>query len=204
MALDNGRYLNTYFPACEGYGWEGGPEFSTQIVTLQSGREFRNENYAVAKHRYSTNFLNISKEAANNIRKVFYVCRGKSRVFRYIDPLDSKAELDDFAIGDGTTKTFQLGKFTILDGVQYFRYVYALRTFKLYIDDIEQTSGFTIDMNRGILTFTTAPVNGSILSWSGDFDIWVRFDIDYLPFTLDNIDATNTKIDLLEMPPPPL
>lgn len=203
MALHDGKYLNIYFPVCESYGWEGGPEFSTQIVTLQNGREFRNENFSVAQHRYTTNFQNISKEAANNIRKVFYACRGRSRVFRYIDALDSEATKEDFAVGDGTRTTFQIGKFTVLDGVEYFRYVYALRSFTLYVDDVEITSGFTVDMNRGTITFDTAPANNAVLSWTGEFDIWVRFDSDYLPFTLDNVDATNTQVNLLEMPPPP-
>lgn len=202
MALNEETYLNVYFPVCEGYGWEGGPEFNTQIVVLQNGREFRNETWATAQHRYTTNFMNISKEAANNIRKVFYVCRGKSRVFRYIDHLDSTATNADFAIADGTTTTFQVGKFTVLDGVEYFRYVYALRSFTLFIDDVETTTGFSVDMNRGTVTFDVAPSDGVVLSWSGEFDIWVRFDVDYLPFTLDNIDATNTQINLLEMPPP--
>lgn len=204
MSLDGGKYLNVYFPVCEGYGWEGGPEFQTQIVTLQNGREFRNENFAVAQHRYTTNFLNISVEAANNIRKIFYVCRGRSRVFRYVDALDSTASQDDFAIGDGTTKTFQIGKFSIMDGVEYFRYVYALQEFTLYVNDVLTTSGYTVDMDRGTITFSSAPADNAVLSWSGEFDVWVRFDQDYLPFTLDNPNATNTQITLLEMPPPPV
>lgn len=204
MALNNGTYLNVYLPHCEAYGWEGGPEFNTQIKVLNNGREFRNENYSHAMHRYTTNFLNITKEAANNIRKLFYAVRGRSRVFRYIDTLDNSATLEDFDTGNGVKTVFQLGKFTILDGVQYFRYIYALRSATIYADDVEVTSGITVDMNRGTVTFVTPPANNVVLSWSGEFDVWVRFDNDYLPMTLDNPDATNTQVNLLEMPPPEL
>lgn len=199
-------YLNVYFPVCEGYGWEGGPEFNTQITQLRSGREFRNENWQTARFRYTTNFLNISKDAAKGIRDVFFAVRGMSRCFRYIDALDNEAIEEDFAIGDNNQTTFQLGKFTYLDGVEYFRYVYATRgEIKIFIDNDEVDPGdYVIDEMRGLITFSTPPGINRVISWSGNFDIWVRFDNDYLPFSLDAPNATNTQINLIEQPPPPI
>lgn len=37
------------------------------------------------------------------------------------------------------------------------------------------TSAYTINNQTGILTFTSAPANGVVVSWSGEFDTSVRF-----------------------------
>ena len=49
-------------------------------------------------------------------------------------------------------------------------------------------------------------VGGEILRWSGSFSVWVRFDNDRLPFSIDSRSGgdfvVNGSVDLLEMPPP--
>lgn len=210
MALSGNSYVNAYLPACEAYGWEGGPEYSTQVVTLTNGREHRNARWQYPQHRYTTSFFNISTTAARAVRSHFMVMQGKLRCWRYVDQIDSEAVQEDFGTGDGTTKTFQLGKFSSIDGVDYFRPVYALRLDEngdpepatAYVNDVITPA--TFDHNRGTITFSTAPADGAILAWTGLFDCWVRFDQDSLPFSLDTVNAHNAQIGLLEMPPPPL
>lgn len=204
MALDGNSYLNAYLPTCEAYGWIGGPEFSTQITRLSNGREHRNAQREHPQHRYTTSFLNISSDAARALRSHFMVMKGMLRVWRYIDHIDSEAEMEDFAVADGTQTLFKLGKFSTLDGVEYYREVHALRGEQIvYINDTEAVDT-VFDMDRGTVEFSTPPESGAILSWSGGFDTWVRFDNDYLPFSIDQYNAHNGQVNLLEMPPPPL
>src|SRR5215213_1430167 len=47
--------------------------------------------------------------------------------------------------------------------------------FKIYKDDIEATSGWTINNTTGLTTFLPAPSIGVILSWTGEWDIPVTF-----------------------------
>lgn len=210
MALNGNSYVKAYLPACEAYGWEGGPEYSTQIVTLTNGREHRNARWQYPQHRYTSSFNNISATAARAVRAHFMVMQGRLRCWRYIDQLDNEAVEEDFGTGDGVTTTFQLGKFSSLDGVDYFRPIYALRLdedgnpvpAQAFVNDLPVAA--TFDHNRGLVTFSTAPGAGDILTWSGLFDVWVRFDQDSLPFSLDDLNAHNAQINLLEMPPPPL
>jgi hypothetical protein len=53
------------------------------------------------------------------------------------------------------------------------------------------------------VTFASAPANASVITWSGEFRVPVRFDNDYLPFSLDNRRsdgyANNGSIDLIEV-----
>lgn len=196
-------HLQTTLAQCAGYGWQGGPEFKTQIVELQSGRERRNAMWAQARHRYTAPFLNISKQAYRGIKQLHLVCRGQLHAFQFRDELDYEADQEVFAIGDGTTKVFQLSKTSLLDGVQYTRNVYALDGIPVIrADGVVVSSGITVDLLRGTVSFDVAPADGSVLDWTGDFFVWVRFTQDFLPFTLDNINATNGSVDLLEVAPP--
>ncbi len=195
-------YFDDYLTPCPGYGWEGGPEFSTRIVSLANGRERRNANWAQARRKYSAPFLNISKEAYREILRMFMVCEGMANCFRFRDQLDNTAEDQQFGIGDGTTDEFQLGVVWTSDTVPYFRNVYALTGTPVIMVNDTPTGTVTVDMDRGVVVFDTPPAPGEILTWSGEFDVWVRFDQDYLPFSLDNPDATNGTVNLVEVPPP--
>lgn len=195
-------YLNAYLTPCPGYGWEGGPEFSTRIVQLANGRERRNANWSQARRKYSAPFLNIHKEAYREILRMFLVCEGMAHAFRFRDELDNTATDEQFGIGDGTTTEFQLGVVWTADMVPYFRNVYALAEQPTIKANGATASGVTVDLDRGTVTFDTAPAVGVVLTWSGLFDVWVRFNDDYLPFSLDNPDATNGTVNLIEVPPP--
>ncbi|WP_369913867.1 DUF2460 domain-containing protein [Xanthomonas sp. NCPPB 3005] len=193
-------YLDAYLPPCPGYGFEGGPKFSTRIVQMANGRERRNANWRSAQHAYTAPFLNISRQAYRELKRMHLVCRGMVHCFRFKDYLDFEALNEVFAIADGVRTTFQLAKFSTVDGISYEREVYAIVA--ATITDNGLAASPSVDMQRGTVTFASPPANGHVLRWSGEFDVWVRFDQDDLPFTLDNVDATNGQVSLLEQPPP--
>lgn len=199
-------YLRTYIDPCAAYGWNGGPEFNTRIVSFDSGRERRNANWSEARHRYTLPFMNISREAYTAIRNMFQVCRGQLHVFLYRDPLDHTAVNEVFGIGDGVQTEFQLGKSSIIDGIIYTRNVYAIpdgEEVGITINGAPQISGIIVDRDRGTITFDPAPPEDAILRWSvANFDVWVRFAQDWLPFSIDNVNAHNGQIELMEMFPP--
>lgn len=197
-------HLNARLGVCPGYGWEGGPEFQTRIVRLLNGRERRNADWAQPQHKYTAPFLNISREAFRELKKMFLVCQGQLHAFRFRDELDHHADDQQFAFGDGTTDTFQLSTVSVVDTVPYQRYVYALATEPTVSVDGSVVTGFVADLDRGLIVFDSPPANGAVLSWSGEFDIWVRFAQDSMPFTFDNPDATNGQISVVEVPPPDL
>ncbi|UYB51145.1 DUF2460 domain-containing protein [Xanthomonas sp. AM6] len=193
-------YLDAYLPPCPGYGFEGGPNFSTRIVEMANGRERRNADWSIARHSYTAPFLNISKEAYRELKRMHMVCRGKLHCFRFKDYLDFQAANEIFAIGDGVQTKFQLAKFSTIDGISYERPVYAIVA--ATITDNGAPVSPVVDMERGTVTFAAPPADGHVLRWTGEFDVWVRFDQDNLPFTLDNVNATNGQVELLEVPPP--
>jgi uncharacterized protein (TIGR02217 family) len=197
-------HLDAYFAPCPGYGWDITPVFRTLVTELQNGDEYRNAEWIECRHRATAPFLNISKDAYREIKRMFLVCRGMLHAFRFKDELDNTASDEVFAIGDGTTDEFQLLKVSVADGVEYQRNVYALRIGTpptITVDEVP-TTAFTVNDRTGKVLFDTPPPPGSVLRWSGPFDLWVRFATDEIPFSLDNPNATNGQVIVWEVPPP--
>jgi uncharacterized protein (TIGR02217 family) len=195
-------YLDAYLQPCPGYGWEGGPTFKTQIVELKSGRERRNAEWARVRHKYTAPFNNISKVAYQNIKQMHLVCRGMLNAFRFRDELDFQADNEQFGTGNGTRRDFQLSKIATFDGVSYTREVFALVAVPVITVNGTPTSAFAVNTRTGLVIFDAAPANNAVLRWTGEFDIWVRFATDDLPFSIDNVDAVNGSVSLLEIAPP--
>jgi uncharacterized protein (TIGR02217 family) len=195
-------HLDAYLDPCFAYGWEGSPRFRTLITELQNGDEYRNAEWIEARHEYNASFLNISKEAYREVKKMFMVCRGMLNAFRFIDVLDYQATAEQFGTGDGVTTEYQLSKVSTVDGVDYTRNVYALANTPVITVNGTPTTAFTVNPRNGKILFDTAPAMSAVLRWTGEFDIWVRFTTDNIPFTLDSIDATNGQVGVIEVPAP--
>lgn len=193
-------YLNAYLEPCPGYGWVGGPTFQTMITPLRNGRTRRNADWSQDKLVFIAPFNNISKEALRNIRRMFRVCRAQVHCFRFRDEHDYEATAEQFGVGDGVQTEFQLSATFTEDGESYTREVYAIVSAAITANGSPASP--TIDMDRGLVIFAVAPTAGHVLRWTGVFDIWVRFNHDDLPFSLDNPDATNGQITLIEEAPP--
>jgi uncharacterized protein (TIGR02217 family) len=209
-------YLKAYIPGCEGYGFSGGPEFKTRIKVLANGRERRNADWDNERNRYTLPFLNLTPDKYLPIRQHFQVCRGMLHNFLYQDPLDDEAVNEQFALGNGVDIEFQLSKLSVTDGVFYQRVVTALYSEGPDGSAIDVTPVITVngvvngsvtfDRERGKVIFLSPPANLSVLRWSGAFSVWVRFDQDWLPFSLDSQNqagyAHNGSVSLMEVPPP--
>lgn len=208
-------HLEAFIPSCEAYGWTGGPEFKTTITALRNGRERRNAEWAQPSYRFSLPFLNIDQDSYTGILNHFLSCHGQLHAFLYRNPLDDMATDEVFGAGDGSQTAFQLRKVSSVDGVIMERDVTALFTpgpngTAVPDDPVITVNGtpeaVTVDHERGVVTFASAPAGGAVLRWSGRFAHWVRFAQDWLPFSIDNRSGDsyvqNGTIDLIEVPPP--
>jgi uncharacterized protein (TIGR02217 family) len=59
-------------------------------------------------------------------------------------------------------------------------------TVRIYLDGVEQLSGWSVDVTTGIVTFSTAPVAGVDVTADFEFDAPVRFDTDHMAVTIEN------------------
>lgn len=209
-------YVRKFIRTCEAYGWEGGPGFNTRITSLRNKRERRNAQWDQPQHAYTLPFLNLSQPDYVPIKQMHLNRRGAWGCFLYRDRLDDTATNEPLPVAVAGQTTFQLGKLSEIEGVEYWRDVDAL-----YVPDDDgdalvspitvaidgtPTVAFTVDSDSGELILDAPLAGGEVVTWSGQFSLWVRFENDRLPFSIDNRSGAdfvvNGSVNLIQMPPP--
>ena len=190
------------FPPDISYGVTGGPEYSTDVVITGSGYEQRNINWSQARCKYQAAHGVKNENQMKRLLAFFRARRGKAYGFRFKDWLDYTGTGEIIGVGDGTMTTFQLIK-TYTDDAGYTE-VRKIRkpvagTVKVYVDNVWQTT-LSVNVTTGIVTFTTAPSQGVVITADYEFDVPVRFDTDHCPQSIKEWDLYSwDNIPLLEI-----
>jgi uncharacterized protein (TIGR02217 family) len=175
------------FPPKVAYGASGGAEFNTSITTTFSGFEQRNVNWQKARGRWDVS-TGIKTKTDMDILQAFFRARfGKAYGFRFKDWSDYQAVGQTLGTGNGTQTAFQLTKAYTSGAYSYSRDIKkpVTGTVKIYLNAVLQGAGFSVDLTTGIVTFSSAPGAGVIVSSDFDFDVPVRFDTDTLAVRAD-------------------
>lgn len=172
------------------YGTVGGPAFSTNIVTVNSGFEFRNKNWEKARGRWEFGARKMPSKEVHNTLGFFRARGGKFQGFRFKDYADYTATATPLTEWGVTTQgvfvnvsttTAQMTKsYTSGSDTDYRKIAKPVAsTIKVYKDAalLALTTDYTLDATTGIVTFVV-PFGTSALTWTGEFDTPVRFDTD--------------------------
>jgi len=191
------------FPTDISYGAKGGPGYSTGVVTTDSGWEQRNINWEQGRCEYDVSYGIKSQAQMQRLITFFRARKGKGYGFRYKDWLDYKAVDQTIGTGDASTTAFQLIKVYEDDlGYSETRTINkpVENTVVIYLDGVFQDSGWSVDTTTGIITFTTVPSTGAVVTADFEFDVPVRFDIDKMPVSIDEVNNyTWSGIPLVEV-----
>ncbi|MFN9322241.1 MAG: TIGR02217 family protein [Holosporales bacterium] len=199
------------FPVDISYGSAGGPQFSTDVVETISGFEQRNVNWSQARLRYNVAYGVRSAAQLETLLAFFRARQGKAYGFRFRDWTDyqscpaaaSPAPLDqNLGSGDGTNKMFALRKAYTSGATTVYRSITkpVAGSIRVALNGVEQLSGWTIDTETGLVTFTAAPASGVSVTAGFLFDVPVRFDSDTLSLSLDSYGVGSANgVDLIEV-----
>jgi uncharacterized protein (TIGR02217 family) len=118
----------------------------------------------------------------------FRARRGKAYGFRFKDWTDYKATGQLLGTGDDALIQFQLVKHYPSGSVIEVRTITkpVAGTVKIYLDGIEQLSGWSVDTTTGLVTFGTPPALGIEVTADFEFDVPVRFDTDHMAVTIES------------------
>lgn len=201
----------TRFPLDIALGARGGPERMTDIVTLSSGREERNSRWAQSRRRYNAGYGVKSRADMQAVLAFFEERRGRFHSFLWRDALDHSSNGGDgtpmptdqpIGAGDGSTTVFQLTK---TYGANFDPFVRSITkpvagSARVAVDGAELTTGFSVDVLTGLVSFAVAPAAGKAVTAGFLFDVPVRFDIDRLDIELTTFDAADApSIPLIEV-----
>lgn len=195
-------FHNIRFPLDVALGARGGPERATDIVTLQSGREERNQRWAQSRRRYNAGYGIKSRADMAAVLDFFEERRGRFHSFLWRDGLDHSSNgQQPLGTGDGATTAFQLIKRYGASFDPYDRPITKplADTVEVFVDGVA-TDAFDVDPLTGIVAFHVAPAAGAVLTASFEFDVPVRFDVDRLDIELTGFDAADAPaIPLIEV-----
>lgn len=179
-------YLGLRFPTTISYGSSGGPEYSTDIVEVSSGNEQRNSNWQYPKFSTDVAHAARTKKQNNELINFFHLARGRANTFRFKDAADFEADITQgilglTGLGDGGTVYQMYKKYSSGSNSQLRKITRPVAsTVKVYKNGSELTitSDYTIAAETGVITLASSASGSDTLTWTGEFDIHCRFDID--------------------------
>ncbi len=192
------------------YGASFGPEFFTKIGRTDGGFEQRIPVWAnarmkgdVAKNIHtSAEYLTVLHFFSNRL--------GRAYGFRVMNPLHFRVADQNLGTGDGVEVDFQLRLeytdplFTGFRDIKKiadtsFNTATVLELFSsgfvapVVKEDGTPNGAVTVDINTGVATFPVAPAGAVVIEADFDFHEAMRFDIDYLPASLDEFESLNLQ-----------
>lgn len=179
-----------------------GPSFRNVIQEAIAGNEQRFAQWTNCRGVGDLSYgLLTSSDPVGDFAAILAMFRahsGSLYPWRFKDWSDYTATDELFGTGDASDTTFQLTKTydpsQILLGTPgsllNVRNIVLLASTPVIKNDgvtLTVTTDYTIDA-AGLVTFTSPPGTGDLLTWSGEFDVPVRFDTDQLPVVMNEAD----------------
>lgn len=170
------------FPSMPGLKWGSvkTPMWSTGIQKAASGRELRASFYSYPRYKLSLSYEVLRSNALAELQNMvgfFNARRGSFESFLYLDPEDNAVVNQGFGVGVAGQTQFQLVR-------SYGGYVepvlapqlvvHGMTGPSIMVNGVVQTTGYTVGED-GLVTFSSAPAAGALLSWSGIYYWRCRF-----------------------------
>ena len=193
---------NVRFPLRVSFGATGGPERRTEIVTLGSGREERNQRWQDSRRRFDAGTGVRNRDDLAMVVEFFEERRGRLYGFRFMDPPDYKSSLPSEAtapgdqllgVGDGERTDFQLIKRYGDAFAPYDRIITlpVVSTLKVQVGGVDRVVNADFLIGRGLLSFLphAVPRVGEAVTAGFEFEVPARFDTDWLEVDLSRFNA---------------
>ena len=185
------------FPDAVARGVTGGPEYSTDIVSVASGYEQRNQNWQLARGRWDISTGIRTREQMAEVIAFFRARRGRAFGFRFMDWSDFKAEAEALA-PTGSALVWQLVKRYASGGNEEARLITKPVQGTVVVRVNGNVVSPTVNHLTGQVTFASEPVAQPYADF--EFDVPVRFDSDHLAVTMRHFDsAIVPSIPLIEI-----
>jgi uncharacterized protein (TIGR02217 family) len=193
-------------------GAEGGPEFSTIIVTAASGTEYADQRWSHPRRKWNIAYGIQSNADLQSIVAFFKARAGRARGFLFKDWMDYTLTDENIGTGDSAdagatgTAAFQITKLYTDTVNPYTRNITRPNATGLVVKvaGVTQTvtTDYTVDTTTGIITFQpgSIPTTGQAITVTGEFFVPVRFDTDFLEISAEWAQAGSLPdIDIIEL-----
>ena len=194
--------MTAIFPALPGLGWSVGktPRFATRIQRAVSGRELRvveqpnpiwtwTLTYSMLRDAHDMRAASgpgVGYDELRTLMGFFLQQQGAFQPFLFDDPTDDQASAQPLGTGDGSATVFQLVR-TMgvgLPGGGFAEPITAPNgVYAIYFNGIRQGgSSYGVDAATGLVTFTSPPPAGQLVTADFSYYFRVRFADDTADF----------------------
>ena len=181
------------------YGFEGGPEYTTEVVDMENGFDERDGKKKYPRHHYNASFENINNDISETLIEIFHACRGRLHSFMMQDYNDYEIVDQPINVLPGTSDKVQLYKVYEFGDAYTVRPIYALEAGAEILDENEDPVAGTFNNLTG--EFTPTGLWGSgVYTLSCNFYVWVRFKDDYNSMTINAWRSHTADVELIEDP----
>lgn len=170
---------NAVFPSLIGltYPVKKTPIWSTKIQPSTSGKETRLSFWSYPIYEFELSYDMLRSDNTNlelqQLVGFFNARRGAFDDWLFLDPDDNTATGAYIATGDGVTTSFQLAR--TYGGVSEPVRATASVSQVTKAGSVVASRDYSVNASTGVITFTTAPSAGQVLTWTGTFYWRCRF-----------------------------
>ena len=172
-------------------GTQGGPKYQNRVISSDSGAEQRVQMWANGRLTYTIGFTADPDNAINDVASMnsiitfFRGRKGRMRGFRFRDWSDYTAVNEPLVWNVTTMQLIKTYNDSLDPEVRNIVKPSIGGPFTLYKNGIAETC--TLDTSTGLVTGFSTSGDTDVFTWSGTFDVPVRFDVDALSFVQDSV-----------------
>jgi uncharacterized protein (TIGR02217 family) len=163
-------FLDIRFPDGISYNAQGGPEFATDVVIVNSGAESRNQNWSQPRRVFEVSHAARMPADYKALQSFFHAVRGRADSFRFKDWTDYTAITGEGVFQEITNTTFQCYKKYTSGSVTFYRKI----TKPIAPIVVTGGTGVSVNYSTGLVTVSSSVPT----AWTGEFDCHARFDTD--------------------------
>jgi len=175
------------------YGMTGGAEFETEIVATAGGRETRGIVYPADLGSWQLGERSIAKATLTYLDGFFRARHGMAYGFRAKIWGDYVLPRQQIGVGNGSQTAFQIYKTYPDPSLPYSKNLKKIVSGSLSVwkNALLQSSGFSLNYDTGVLTFSGPPTSGHAIEVACEYDTPVRFGMDKFTARFDAWDAAS-------------
>lgn len=205
--------IDELFPLKVSAGVRGGPKWNTRLLTSQSGHTQVLSLWSEPIYQWEIELNAWSDADLAELLAFWNLVGGQAGTFRFKDWTDHWAGMNQttgglvygtpvqIGTGNGTATAFQLVKSYSSGSSTWSRRITrpVASTVKVYLNGVQQASGWTLNASTGVVTFSAAPGSGVAVAWAGEFHVPARFATDALSLGLQGVRFGRAQVSVVSV-----
>lgn len=196
------------FPLCPGYGFNVDPYILVKIIEREGGFERTDRKWSQPRRQF--NGVPLADATLGDVESILYfwlAVGGMAGSFRFRDYTDYKscrtyetpaAADQPIIVNDDSPGGFRLVKQYTVGALTHVRPIFRPRgdSIEIYNEVNVAQSDWTLDESTGLLQ-VGGGFAGVPTSWSGEFDVFCRFNASFAP-TITNKQILSADVSVIE------